>query len=116
MKVVILAGGYGTRISEESQYKPKPMVEIGGQQSTLSNFGEGIPKPMIEVGGKPLLWHIMKHFSEYGYSEFVICGGYRVDMIKDYFLDLREHRCCPVIISLPVHLVVMCLFTTLREL
>lgn len=65
----------------------KVVILAGGMQSTLSNFGEGIPKPMIEIGGKPLLWHIMKHFSEYGYSEFVICGGYRVDMIKEYFLD-----------------------------
>lgn len=65
----------------------KVVILAGGMQSTLSNFGEGIPKPMAEIGGKPLLWHIMKHFSEYGYSEFVICGGYRVDMIKDYFLD-----------------------------
>lgn len=65
----------------------KVVILAGGMQSTLSNFGEGIPKPMIEIGGKPLLWHIMKHFSKYGYSEFVICGGYRVDMIKDYFLD-----------------------------
>lgn len=65
----------------------KVVILAGGMQSTLSNLGEGIPKPMIEIGGKPLLWHIMKHFSEYGYSEFVICGGYRVDIIKDYFLD-----------------------------
>lgn len=65
----------------------KLIIMAGGQQSTLSYIGEGIPKPMIEVGGKPLLWHIMKHFSRYGINEFFICGGYRVDMIKDYFRD-----------------------------
>lgn len=66
MKVVILAGGY---------------------QSTLSNEREGIPKPMVEIGGKPLLWHIMKQFAQHGMNEFVVCGGYRVDMIKEYFKD-----------------------------
>ncbi len=65
----------------------KVVILAGGQQSTISNIGEGIPKPMAEIGGKPLLWHIMKHFSQYGLNEFVVCGGYRVDMIKDYFLD-----------------------------
>lgn len=64
MKVVILAGGMGTRIGEESQYRPKPMVE---------------------VGGRPILWHIMKHYSSYGYNEFVICCGYKGHMIKEYF-------------------------------
>lgn len=64
----------------------KVVILAGGQQSTLS-IGEGIPKPMIEIGGKPLLWHIMKHFSGYGFSDFIICGGYRVDMIKNYFVD-----------------------------
>lgn len=64
MKVVILAGGYGTRISEESQYKPKPMVEIGG---------------------KPILWHIMKEYSAYGLHDFVICAGYKQDMVKEWF-------------------------------
>ena len=65
MKVVILAGGKGTRISEESQMKPKPMVEIGG---------------------KPILWHIMKLYSYYGFHEFVICCGYKGQMIKEYFI------------------------------
>lgn len=65
----------------------KVVILAGGQQSTLSNKGEGIPKPMVELGGRPLLWHIMKHFSQYGLKEFVVCGGYRVDMIKDYFMD-----------------------------
>lgn len=65
MKVVILAGGMGTRISEESQLRPKPMIEIGG---------------------KPILWHIMKLYSYYGYNEFVICCGYKGQMIKEYFI------------------------------
>ena len=66
MKVVILAGGYKSSISDEK---------------------EGIPKPMVDIGGKPLLWHIMKYFSAYELNEFIICGGYRVDMIKEYFMD-----------------------------
>ena len=66
MKVVILAGGFGTRISEESQFKPKPMVELGG---------------------KPILWHIMKLYSAYGFNEFVICAGYKQHVIKEYFAD-----------------------------
>lgn len=65
----------------------KVVILAGGQQSTISNVGEGIPKPMVEIGGKPLLWHIMKHFAGYGLREFIVCGGYRVDMIKDYFMD-----------------------------
>ncbi|MEE1010351.1 MAG: glucose-1-phosphate cytidylyltransferase [Agathobacter sp.] len=64
MKVVILAGGKGTRISEESQYRPKPMIEIGDM---------------------PILWHIMKTYSYYGYNDFVICCGYKGYMIKEYF-------------------------------
>lgn len=71
MKVVILAGGLGTRISEESQFKPKPMVEIGG---------------------KPILWHIMKLYSHYGYNDFVICAGYKQDVIKQYFFDYYLHN------------------------
>lgn len=66
MKVVLLAGGLGTRISEESQFKPKPMIEIGG---------------------KPILWHIMKEYSFYGYNEFVICAGYKQQIIKEWFAD-----------------------------
>ena len=66
MKVVILAGGFGTRISEESQYKPKPMIEIGGM---------------------PILWHIMKEYSYYGYNEFIICAGYKQQYIKEWFAD-----------------------------
>ena len=69
LKAVILAGGYGTRISEESHLKPKPMIEIGGM---------------------PLLWHIMKIYSHYGINEFVICCGYKGDMIKEYFEKLNS--------------------------
>lgn len=64
MKVVLLAGGLGTRISEESEYKPKPMIEIGGM---------------------PILWHIMKEYSYYGFNEFVICAGYKQQIIKEWF-------------------------------
>ena len=71
MKVVILAGGLGTRISEESQFKPKPMIEIGG---------------------KPILWHIMKEYSYYGFNEFVICAGYKQHMIKEWFADYFLHN------------------------
>jgi glucose-1-phosphate cytidylyltransferase len=66
MKAVLLAGGFGTRISEESGIRPKPMVE---------------------VGGKPILWHIMKIYSHYGINEFIICLGYKGDFIKKYFSD-----------------------------
>lgn len=71
MKVVILAGGFGTRISEESVLKPKPMVEIGG---------------------KPILWHIMKGYAHYGYTDFIICAGYKQDVIKQYFFDYYLHN------------------------
>ena len=70
MKVVILAGGFGTRISEESYLRPKPMIEIGGM---------------------PILWHIMKNYSAYGYHEFIICCGYKQHMIKDFFNDYFLH-------------------------
>lgn len=70
MKVVILAGGYGTRISEESQFKPKPMIEIGTM---------------------PVLWHIMKLYSSYGFNEFVICAGYKQHVIKEWFADYFLH-------------------------
>ena len=65
----------------------KVVILAGGMQSTINSEKEGIPKPMVDIGGKPLLWHIMKHFSQYGLNEFIICGGYRVDMIKEYFMD-----------------------------
>ena len=71
MKVVILAGGLGTRISEESQYKPKPMGEIGG---------------------KPILWHIMKEYSYYGFNDFIICAGYKQHIIKEWFADYFLHN------------------------
>lgn len=71
MKVVLLAGGYGTRISEESQFKPKPM---------------------IEVGGKPILWHIMKGYSFYGFNEFIICAGYKQHVVKEWFADYFLHN------------------------
>lgn len=82
MKVVILAGGLGTRLSEETDLKPKPMLEIGG---------------------RPILWHIMKIYSHYGFNDFIICLGYKGYMIKEYFanyflhqsdvtIDLKENR------------------------
>ena len=70
MKVVLLAGGFGTRISEESQYKPKPMLEIGGM---------------------PILWHIMKEYAYYGFNEFIICAGYKQHVIKEWFADYFLH-------------------------
>lgn len=70
MKVVILAGGYGTRISEESVFKPKPMIEIGGM---------------------PILWHIMKLYSYYGYNDFIICAGYKQEYIKQWFANYYTH-------------------------
>ena len=70
MKVVILAGGFGTRISEESAFKPKPMIEIGGM---------------------PILWHIMKTYAACGYNEFVICAGYKQHVIKEWFADYFLH-------------------------
>ena len=70
MKTVILAGGFGTRISEESQYKPKPMVEIGDM---------------------PILWHIMKEYAYYGHTEFIICAGYKQHIIKEWFANYFLH-------------------------
>ncbi len=65
----------------------KVVILAGGQKSTISDMGENIPKPMVEIGGRPILWHIMKHFAQYGLKEFIVCGGYRVDTIKEYFTD-----------------------------
>ena len=66
MKVVIFAGGLGTRISEESHLRPKPMIEIGG---------------------RPIIWHIMKIYESFGYNEFIICCGYKANIIKEYFIN-----------------------------
>ena len=71
MKTVILAGGLGTRISEESYL---------------------LPKPMIEIGGMPILWHVMKLYSSYGYNDFIICCGYKQHVVKEYFADYYLHR------------------------
>lgn len=70
MKVVILAGGFGTRLSEESQFKPKPMIEIGQM---------------------PIIWHLMKVYSYYGFNEFIICAGYKQHVIKEWFSDYFLH-------------------------
>lgn len=71
VKIVLLAGGLGTRLREETEFKPKPMVNIGG---------------------KPILWHLMKYFSAFGHHEFVICAGYKGETIKDYFLNFENRN------------------------
>lgn len=71
MKLIILAGGYGSRLGE------------------ITNV---IPKPMVSIGGKPILWHIMKYFSHYGIKDFIICLGYKSEVIKDYFINYRSIR------------------------
>lgn len=65
----------------------KAVILAGGMQSTVNDSYEGIPKPMAEIGDKPILWHILKYLDSYGISEFIICGGYKVSMLKDYFRD-----------------------------
>lgn len=65
----------------------KVLILAGGSKSTISEDREGIPKPMVEIGEKPLLWHIMKQYSHFGYEDFIVCGGYKVNMIKNYFRD-----------------------------
>lgn len=70
MKVVLLAGGFGTRISEESEY---------------------VPKPMIKIGGMPILWHIMKEYSHYGFNDFIVCAGYKQHVVKEWFADYFLH-------------------------
>ena len=69
MELVIFAGGLGTRISEETDY---------------------VPKPMVKIGKKPILWHIIKYYSVFGFSKFIICGGYKINVIKDYFKNLKK--------------------------
>lgn len=71
MKVIILCGGMGTRLREETEYKPKPMVEIGG---------------------RPILWHIMKHYSYFGYNDFILALGYKGDVIRNYFLNYYKYN------------------------
>lgn len=71
MKVVLLSGGFGSRISEESQFKPKPMIEIGGM---------------------PILWHIMKEYAFFGHTEFIICAGYKQEYIKEWFANYFLHN------------------------
>lgn len=70
MKVVLLAGGLGTRLSEETEY---------------------IPKPMVEIGGMPILWHVMKEYSYYGFNDFIICAGYKQHIVKEWFADYFLH-------------------------
>lgn len=70
----------------------KMIILAGGQRSTISEEPEGMPKPMLPIGGRPLLWHIMKHASLCGINDFIICGGYRIDVIKDYFLDFYIYQ------------------------
>jgi len=71
MQLIIFAGGLGTRISEETDY---------------------IPKPMIKIGQKPILWHIIKYYSMFGFSEFIICGGYKIEIIKKYFKNYNKNK------------------------
>jgi len=78
MKVAILAGGKGTRLAEETETRPKPMVEIGG---------------------RPILWHIMKHYSRFGFKEFMVALGYKGEVIKDYFIDYH-HRAQDLVVHL----------------
>jgi glucose-1-phosphate cytidylyltransferase len=79
MKVVILCGGQGTRLREETEFRPKPMVE---------------------VGGRPILWHIMKSYAHYGFRDFVLCLGYRGNMIKEYFLNYEAMNSdCTVVLG-----------------
>lgn len=70
----------------------KMVILAGGQKSTISDEPEGMPKPMLPIGGRPLLWHIMKHASSCGIKDFIICGGYKVETIKDYFLDFYIYQ------------------------
>ena len=69
MKVVLFCGGLGTRIRE---------------------YSEGIPKPMIPIGHQPILWHVMQYYSQYGHRDFVLCLGYKANVVKDYFLNYKQ--------------------------
>ena len=71
MKVVILAGGFGSRLSE---------------------YTSTIPKPLVEIGDKPVIWHIMKIYSKFGFNDFVICAGYKGEKLKKYFLKLKKNK------------------------
>ena len=81
MKVVILCGGLGTRLREETEFRPKPMVP---------------------VGGRPILWHIMKYYAHYGHKDFILCLGYKGEVIKEYFANFVLHR-SDVTIDLATH-------------
>lgn len=70
----------------------KMVILAGGQKSAISGEAEGVPKPMIQIGGRPLLWHIMKHASLCGIKEFIICGGYKIEQIKEYFRDFYVYQ------------------------
>jgi len=78
MKVVLFCGGLGTRIRE---------------------YSESIPKPMIPVGNQPILWHIMQYYSQYGHSDFVLCLGYKANIIKEFFLNYRAHAFSDCVVS-----------------
>ena len=70
----------------------KMIILAGGTKSAISEGSEDVPKPLLQIGGKPLLWHIMKHAALYGIREFIICGGYKIEAIKDYFLDFYIYQ------------------------
>ncbi len=70
----------------------KAIILAGGLPSTISDVKSGIPKPMAEIGGRPLLWHIMKLYAHYGFREFIVCGGYKVNIIKEYFKDFYIYQ------------------------
>jgi glucose-1-phosphate cytidylyltransferase len=76
MKLIIFAGGLGTRISEETDY---------------------VPKPMVKIGKKPILWHIIKYYSVFGFSKFINCGGYKINFIKNYFKKIKKNMIIPAL-------------------
>ena len=83
----------------------KAVILAGGFRSTINNDSEGIPKPMVEIGEKPVLWHIMKMLSSYHVREFIICGGYKVNVLKDYFRDfyIYQSEAAKACIFFPIH-------------